>query len=585
MSLSLQNELLRILDTQQLTPHFQPIIALTERKIIGYEALIRGPSNSPLHSPFNLFETAERYDLSARLEFMCREISIKHYANLKLREKLFINVSPSVLLEPEFKTGETLRFLEKFGVDPHSIIIELTEQQPTDDYKLMREAVNHYRSMGFQIALDDLGAGYSGLRLWSELLPEYVKIDKHFISGLNDDPIKFNFVRSIQGIANSLNCNVIAEGIETKEEFISIKKLGISHVQGYYFARPTATPIISIDNSLFVAPHNEHFELAASGLAKAESIAKMITPISSATCINDVMALFQHNDSLAILPLIENNIAIGIIYRDHFLSKLFSSRYGIELYGKKEISSFIDNTPLSIDKNTPLTEVSQSVTSLMHNERAFIVTNKGEYAGIVTLLDLLASITQQQLQDAKHANPLSLLPGSVPISKKIDYLLDNNIPFSIGYFDLDNFKPFNDVYGYNSGDDMIKLVAELLVSFIPIEYGKVGHIGGDDFIVIFTCADWLERCQAFLKAFAAIVPSYYKNADVRAGGIYAENRQGQNCFFSLMSLSVGLISPETTRQCQSHVEIADLATASKKIAKSIPGNSYFIEQRIQVQAA
>jgi len=236
MSSSLQSELLKILDTKQLTPHFQPIISLTKREIMGYEALIRGPSNSPLHSPFNLFETAERYDLSTRLEFLCREITIDRYSNLKIHEKLFINVTPAVLLESEFKTGETLRFLDQYGVDPRSVVIELTEHQPTDDYDLIREAVNHYRSMGFEIALDDLGAGYSGLRLWSELLPEYVKIDKHFIQGLHEDPVKLNFVRSIQDIASSLNCNVIAEGIETKEEFISVEKLGITHAQGYYFA-------------------------------------------------------------------------------------------------------------------------------------------------------------------------------------------------------------------------------------------------------------------------------------------------------------------------------------------------------------
>ncbi|NOU15029.1 MAG: EAL domain-containing protein, partial [Methylococcaceae bacterium] len=108
MSPSLHNELLKILEGKQLTPHFQPIISLTQRKIMGYEALIRGPSDSPLHSPFNLFETAERYDLSARLEFLCRELTIQRYANLDIREKLFINVSPAVLLEPGFKTGETL---------------------------------------------------------------------------------------------------------------------------------------------------------------------------------------------------------------------------------------------------------------------------------------------------------------------------------------------------------------------------------------------------------------------------------------------------------------------------------------------
>jgi GGDEF domain-containing protein len=235
--------------------------------------------------------------------------------------------------------------------------------------------------------------------------------------------------------------------------------------------------------------------------------------------------------------------------------------------------------PFFTDQNAPLSEVSKSVTSAMRNEQAFIITKNGEYAGIGTLLDLLENITQQQIQHAKHANPLTLLPGSVPINYQINQLLATKTAFSIGYFDLDNFKPFNDVYSYSAGDDIIKAVANILAQYISSDSGRVGHIGGDDFIVIFTCADWLSRCQSILCAFEQIVPGYYKDEDVKSGGINAESRSGEKCFFPLISLSAGLISPESTSKCRSHVEIADLTSAAKKMAKKIPGNSYFVDQR------
>jgi EAL domain-containing protein (putative c-di-GMP-specific phosphodiesterase class I)/GGDEF domain-containing protein len=579
MSPSLQNELLKILDLKLLTTYFQPIISLNQRQIMGYEALIRGPSDSPLHSPFNLFDTAERYNLTARLEFLCREITIASYADLHIKEKLFINVTPTVLLEPEFKTGETLRFIDQYAVDPQRVVIELTEHQPTDDYPLMLEAVKHYRNMGFEIALDDLGAGYSGLRLWSELLPEYVKIDKHFIQNLHEDPVKLNFVRSIQDIAGSVNCKVIAEGIETKEEFMTVEKLGITHGQGYYFARPSPLPVEAIDSTLFVTTRDGPYRSGQSMTVTASHIIKNVTSISSETPISRVLELFQQNNHLTVLPLVDNNLASGIIYRDQFLTKLFSSRFGLELYGKKAIHSFLDNLPFFVDQNAPLAKVSTSLTTAMRNDQAFIITSDGEYAGIGTLLDLLENITQQQLQHARHANPLTLLPGSVPINDQINQLLANKSSFSIGYFDLDNFKPFNDVYGYSAGDDMIKAVANILLQHISIKDGVVGHIGGDDFIVIFTCAEWLVCCESILKAFESIAPGYYHDEDVKAGGIFAENRTGEKCFFPLVSLSIGLISPESASLCHSHVEIADLATSSKKMAKKIIGNSYFIEQR------
>ncbi len=572
----LHNELSRILNGKQLTPHFQPIVSLSQKKIMGYEALIRGPSDSPLHSPFNLFDTAERFDLSTKLEYICREITIKRYAELNIKEKLFINVSPSVLLHPEFKKGETLKLLQQFGVDPRSVVIELTEHQPTDDFQLMREAIIHYRKMGFEIAIDDLGAGYSGLRLWSELQPEYVKIDMHFIQGIHNDPIKLNFVRSIQNIASSLNCSVIAEGIETEDEFKAVEQLGITHAQGYYFARPTAVPLEKVDKSLFITSTQP----SQFNATKADHIAKYIAPVSAETAISDVMNLFHHDSDLTILPLVDNNVASGIIFRDHFLFKLFSSRYGIELYGKKPIKSFIEKTPLSFDQNTPIESVSKQLTSTMRNDQAFIITNDGEYAGIGTILKLLEEITRQQIHNAKHANPLTLLPGSVPINEQIDQLLASKTPFSFGYFDLDHFKPFNDVYGYSAGDAIIKAVANTLTQHIPPESGLVGHIGGDDFIVIFLANDWLACCESILRDFENNVPNYYKDKDIKTGGIHTENRAGEKCFFPLTSLSVGLVDPDSTSQCQSHVDIADLASEAKKQAKKIEGNSFFINQRI-----
>ncbi|MDO9267777.1 MAG: bifunctional diguanylate cyclase/phosphodiesterase [Methylobacter sp.] len=576
----LYDELTRILNGKQLTPHFQPIVSLYKKQIMGYEALIRGPSDSPLHSPFNLFDTAERFELSTKLEYICREITIKRYASLNVKEKLFINVSPSVLLQPDFKKGETLKLLDQFGVDPRSVVIELTEHQPTDDFQLMREAIIHYRKMGFEIAIDDLGAGYSGLRLWSELQPEYVKIDMHFIQGIHNDPIKLNFVRSIQNIASSLNCNVIAEGIETEDEFKAVEQLGITHAQGYYFARPTAIPLETVDKSLFIFSTQPNQFNAT----KAAHIVKFISPVSSETAISDVMNLFHHDSDLTILPLVDNNVASGIVFRDHFLFKLFSSRYGIELYGKKPIKMFVDKTPLSFDQNTAIELVSKQLTSTMRNDQAFIITNDGEYTGIGTILKLLEEITRQQIHNAKHANPLTLLPGSVPINDQIDQLLAAKAPFSFGYFDLDHFKPFNDVYGYSAGDDIIKAVANTLTQHIPVESGLVGHIGGDDFIVIFTGNDWLKCCENILSDFKKAVPGYYKDEDIKTGGIHTENRAGETCFFPLISLSVGLVDAVSTSQCQSHVDIADLASEAKKQAKKIEGNSLFINHRIAAKS-
>ena len=192
-----------ILSQSGLHSLFQPIVCLSERRILGYEALTRGPSNSPLHSPIALLSVARQAGRLSELELACRRSACQRFNEQKLPGKLFLNVSPESLLESAHQTGRTLQLLQDFGIPPSQVVIELTEQTPIDDFQLLQTALHHYRAMGFSIALDDLGAGYSSLRLWSELRPDYVKIDRHFIDGIHQDALKREFVGSILKIAQA----------------------------------------------------------------------------------------------------------------------------------------------------------------------------------------------------------------------------------------------------------------------------------------------------------------------------------------------------------------------------------------------
>lgn len=221
---------------------FQPIVSLSQQRIVGYEALSRGPSNSPLHSPLNLFAVARQAGRLSDLEIACRESACRRFSEQQLPGKLLLNVSPESLLEPSHPPGRTLELLQSFGIAPSRVVIELTEQTPTDDFQLLFNALHHYRAMGFSIALDDLGAGYSSLRLWSELRPDYVKIDRHFIDGIHLDPLKREFVGSILQIARTARAQVIAEGIELQEELLTLRDMGVDLLQGYLLGRPQEHP-------------------------------------------------------------------------------------------------------------------------------------------------------------------------------------------------------------------------------------------------------------------------------------------------------------------------------------------------------
>ncbi len=240
--------LMEILQQRRLYALFQPILDLKEGKFIGFEGLIRGPADSPLHSPVSLFGAVQQYGLSPEMEMLSRQTVMETFALLRLPGKLFLNTSPEALIHPYFRNGHTLKLMEKMGLSPEQVIIELTENHPIYDYEAMRSALLHYRSMGFKIALDDLGEGFSSLRLWSELRPDYIKIDKHFVQGVDANPVKMQFLKAIQCIAESCGTHVIAEGVETLGELMAVKDIGIQLGQGYLVARPKPVP------PLFIAP-------------------------------------------------------------------------------------------------------------------------------------------------------------------------------------------------------------------------------------------------------------------------------------------------------------------------------------------
>lgn len=580
-SLILQ-ELLRILNTGDVTPRFQAILDLQTKHILGFEALIRGPSGSPLHGPIKLLQAAATHHLTAPTEHLCRRITLETFCSLGLPGKLFINVSPECLILKDAEFRETLQLAASLGISPNRIVIELTEYQPTHDYDALIDAVMHYRSLGFQIAIDDLGEGFSSLRLWSEIKPDYVKIDMHFIQGIDKDPVKRQFVRSIQEIAKQSSTKVIAEGIETQAELESVAEIGISYGQGYFIARPHATPtttisaeVIQILGTRIQRGKSEHQFVNSSCITE---IMQLPTTVSSKTMSSDVEALFLHHEKLKVIPIVDDGKPIGIINR-HTMVDRFARPYQRELYGRKPCTIFMEKDLLLVDYRTDIQKLSQAIVNAESDQlmNGILITREQRYMGMVSGADLLRAITKLQIDAARHANPLTQLPGNVPINQHIDRLLADKRPFTACYCDLDHFKPFNDVYGYQRGDVVIEMTGRLLRQHIEPNLDFVGHIGGDDFVLVFESLDWESRCQKLLAAFQSQIAQFYSHEDRERGGYIAENRQGKKVFHSLISLSIGAVPIQG--DFESHHQVSVAMADAKKQAKKCFGNHLFIDRR------
>lgn len=574
----LNAELRDIIDQERLTILFQPIVAAADLCIHGYEALTRGPSDSPLHAPAGLFDAAYRAGMLLELECTCWRLAHRHFLELGLPGQLFLNISPDSLTCPGKPLLRALQQHSASALQPQRIVIEITEQYPIDDFAAVVQAASDYRSHGFQLAIDDLGAGYAGLRLWSELRPDYVKIDSHFLQRIHEDPIKQEFVRSIRDIALGTKSRVIAEGIETRDEYQVIRQLGIGLGQGYYFSRPKSRPPLELPPALL----QEDNPAGAARPRLSETIGALavsVPAITPDTLVNEVVQLLQDHPEVQTLPVLEALRPIGAVRRAN-LMELLLRHYGRELYGRRPVSRIMDLQPLQVEHDLPVERVSQMITNRLNLEfeHDFIVVRNGEYVGIGLVRDLLKKITELQIRNARYANPLTLLPGNVPIYEHIDRMLEMQGEFAVCYCDLDHFKPYNDIYGYSKGDEVIQKVAQILSAHTDPQNDFVGHIGGDDFIVVFSSDDWKERCEHILRHFEREVGMLYNEQDLANEGIYAQDRQGNNVFFPLLSLSIGAVTPDVAR-CYTHHQVAALASDAKKQAKKLKGNALFHDRR------
>jgi diguanylate cyclase (GGDEF)-like protein len=569
-----KNLLDQLIANEQLTVLFQPIVNLDKQSVYGYEGLIRGPAHSSLHDPQALFAAAAKHHRLTELDYLCRKTIIRQFAKLKLSGHLFINVDPATLTSEDFIRGQTLGFLHDHKLDPARVIIEITETHPIKDLTVFQLALRHYREMGFKVALDDLGAGYSSLKLWSELNPDFVKIDKHFIHDVDEDRTKRQFVKSIMEIAKALECQVITEGIERKNEYAMLRNLGVNLVQGFYFAMPKEMPDTLLAPQLFSQRHRRH---TPSDRLTAVSLVRDLPIVSSQVKVEEVGELFRVDENIRSIAVVESGAPLGLVLRTDLMN-ILASRYGRDLHGRKPIKNFLKRQTLKIDVNTPLEDVSRALTNAVdHHTEEFIVVSEGRLVGKGLLLDLLSSITDMQVNKARYSNPLTLLPGNVLIQQKLDEFLQNDDEFLVAYCDLDNFKAYNDVYGYLRGDDLIRLVSRLLLENSDPELDFVGHIGGDDFIVLFRSADWRDRCQRLLQTFELLAPDYYTEADRSKGGIDATDRYGQKCHYPFVALSIGILPVAATRNGLSKELIAEHATIAKKKAKQYSGNSLYVE--------
>ncbi|MEZ0603687.1 EAL domain-containing protein [Paraburkholderia sp. IW21] len=224
---------------------FQPIVDMQNKRVFACEALVRGVKGESAYSVLSQIDDENRYQFDQR----CRQVAIATAAELSLDALLSINFMPNAVYRPEVCIRTTLEAAERHGFPLERIIFETVEGEQIADRAHLVEIFKAYKNYGFLTAIDDFGAGYSGLALLVDFQPDIIKLDMQLLRGIDTDTVRQRVVKGILAIARDLGIRVIAEGIETKDERDFFLAHDVSLMQGYFFAKPAfrAIPVPAED--------------------------------------------------------------------------------------------------------------------------------------------------------------------------------------------------------------------------------------------------------------------------------------------------------------------------------------------------
>lgn len=233
-----KQRLQEIISQGRIVTRYQPILRMDNESLLGYEALSKGVNGTGLELADELFAAAREHGLDGELDRLCRTKALEHSRRVPKEAKVFVNTLPGTVNDPEFRGHHLIHSLEAVGLEPERIVLEITEKLVIENYNLFSETMSYYTDLGMRFAVDDLGAGYSGLEAVARLKPAYLKVDTGLVRDIHTSRVHQEMIKAILFLGKAINATVIAEGIQTDEEKETLQRLGVEYGQGYFLARP-----------------------------------------------------------------------------------------------------------------------------------------------------------------------------------------------------------------------------------------------------------------------------------------------------------------------------------------------------------
>lgn len=551
---------------------FQPVIHMRSARCHGLEALVRGLERIGCDSPTILLDAAEADGVLTGVDAALQALAIERFREIEgwQHSKLFVNVDP-----------RTVRAAAVRPPVPHAdlmINLEFSERHDTGVGRSFEAALERYQEAGYGVALDGYGTGIGGLKRLYDTKPDYLKVDRQFIAGIGRDPRRRTIVQHLIQTAHTLGILTVAVGIETDVEFYVCRDIGFDFAQGFLLAAPeTGGTRIPDTNDMAERLNRNDRRRSDRSHRSIEEVMERLKALPVSSPKTALLEYFAGADAPPVAPVVdEHNRPLGMV-RERGLKRFTYSRFGGELLRNKDVGHNLMDLVIKCpvcDVTTPIEQIIEAFSTETANNDGIILIDRGEYVGFLSSGGILRLVNEHNLASAADQNPLTRLPGNAAIARHIQTVLeDTSAPHVLVYFDFDNFKPFNDGYGFRQGDRAILMFADWLKAMATSTTIFAAHIGGDDF---FLGIDGMEPEEArrrlldLTAAFQSDAETLYDPATREAKCMRGKDREGNPKVFPLLSVTaIALVVPEFEHGLTLD-DVNDAFAASKTEGKRAP---------------
>ncbi|MHC1789578.1 EAL domain-containing protein [Solidesulfovibrio sp.] len=577
----LYQEFERLLSARELDVRYQPVADCQAGGVLGWEASIRGPEPGPFSDPGRLWRFARECGQDAALDRVFRELALHNLGTLGERQKLFLPAHHASLDDPSFAAAHLTGELEQVGLLPGNVVLCISEAGVAGDLASFFERLEPHRAAGFELAANDVGGGASNLLLLSRTRPDWIMTCPCLTEAVESNPFKRIMLETLALLADKIGARVAVAGIASELALSTVVSMGVHAGFGVLFGDPARPKPLVVRDLLPKAGFDSLGGGAWQCSAPIGNLAESCLTVTEDTTVDAVKELLNGRPPMTNVVVATDRRPVGILMNYH-LDRRLSSRYGNSLFGHKSVTRVMNPRPLVVQKDQPVEAVARAAmnreASMVYDD-IVVVDGDGLLVGSVSVQKMLDSLAQVQVELAKGSNPLTGLPGNVAIEQEISRRARIGLPASCVYVDLDNFKVYNDAYGFTNGDKVILLTARVLAEALR---GRpdcfLGHVGGDDFVCITPREEAESLCRRTIAAFADSIGVHYSPEDRGRGAIAGKARDGTPGMFPLVSLSMGIVDCAFEAPFSSE-EFSQRVAEVKKFSKTRPGNSYVRDRR------